>query len=104
MKTLIVALALSASAYAQTFPLQYSANYRQINVANEQALKVDAATANILLQAESITLKDGTIINISRNPRDLTAPRDISRDIRRDITQDVTVIIRFEGSGTGGGG
>jgi len=56
-----------------------------------------------VINAESITLKDGTVLNITRDATQLIK-KDSVQDIGNISGHSGTFIILGEGSGTGGGG
>jgi hypothetical protein len=101
MKTLVFSLALiqSISVFSQT--VTFDENYREVVIAKPaRTLTLDANTATLLLNAETITLQDGTIINIKK-PANFKADPTFDISTLRGIQ---SVVLPEGGSGTGGGG
>jgi len=105
MKTLIGFAILISSLAASAGTVQFDPNYREIVVQGSKpaTLTIDAETAKLLLNAESITLQDGTVLNIKRDATQFIK-KDTAQDIGNISGQSGTFIILGEGSGTGGGG
>lgn len=105
MKTLIGFTILISSLTASAGTVQFDPNYREIVVpgSKPETLTIDAETARLILNAESITLKDGTVLNIKRDATQFIK-KDNVQDIGNISGQSGTFIILGEGSGTGGGG
>lgn len=101
MKTLgmIHLFFMSLALSAQT--VSFDENHREMVISQPtKTLTLDANSAALLLNAESITLKDGTIINIKK-------PNNIKFDNTFDISTlrgTQSVVLPEGGSGTGGGG
>jgi hypothetical protein len=89
---------MSLAVSAQT--VSFDENHREMVISRPtKTLTLDVNSAVLLLNAESITLQDGTIINIKKPDGFKVDFKDIEA-----IFNSRSVVIPHGGSGTGGGG